>query len=173
MLSKKEWIKIEQEYVKGDISLRELAKKYNVSDETMFKHSIANNWVEKRDKRLAKLQQKLGEKDENEIEKEAIRLAQRNKDRAAIFRFVQGILTVELNKLGDKQEKGGVVDVKDVLDIVKSLREAIVGERLEEGQPITIKESRIAPKPKLTPEEQKLVEKALKLGGLDDDNEPD
>lgn len=43
--------------------------------------------------------QKLGENTAKEMDKDTELLAKRNKERADIFRFVQGILGIELNKL--------------------------------------------------------------------------
>lgn len=44
-----DWEEIENRFIKGDESLRELAKKCGVSERAIFKHSSARNWPEKRD----------------------------------------------------------------------------------------------------------------------------
>lgn len=43
-----DWKKIEQEYLSGDVSYRDLAKKYNLSPDTVASRGKRGGWVEKR-----------------------------------------------------------------------------------------------------------------------------
>lgn len=52
---KKLWQQIKVEYVTTDISMRELAAKYNISESTIFKRSGREKWKEEKDNIAAKI----------------------------------------------------------------------------------------------------------------------
>lgn len=66
-----DWRKIKNEYIKGGISLRQLAKKHGVSPSQILKRSAAEKWAEKRNqvevdsesKAIAKITEKNAEID--------------------------------------------------------------------------------------------------------------
>ncbi len=62
------WVKIEKEYVtdinKKPITLEELSKKYNISDNRIRKYSMENKWSEKRTKYKQNINRKVIEKTE-------------------------------------------------------------------------------------------------------------
>lgn len=68
MKKKPDWLKIEREYIKTDISLEKLAIKYKVSFSTIMKHSAASKWNEKRKKLGRSLEEKTIKKAEQKIE---------------------------------------------------------------------------------------------------------
>ena len=55
---KYDWPKIEQEYVTGDMGLRELADKYHIAMSTLSKHAKVSDFVGKREKYRTKVGQK-------------------------------------------------------------------------------------------------------------------
>jgi len=57
-MGKFDWQRIEQEYVTGDMPLRELAETYHVSLSTLSKHAKEAGFSEKRDKYRTKVSQK-------------------------------------------------------------------------------------------------------------------
>lgn len=63
---RKDWKAIKNYYISHNISLREIAKKYKVSESAVNEHSKAENWVEAKEKKqseiAAKVEQKTTEK---------------------------------------------------------------------------------------------------------------
>ena len=58
MAQKFDWLRIEQEYVTSDISLRELSEKYHVSMSALSKHAVDGKFTDKREKYKQKVAQK-------------------------------------------------------------------------------------------------------------------
>ena len=56
------WKKIKAEYIKGGISLRDIAKKYNVPYSTISKRAASEKWSDARQTRGIKMESKLVEK---------------------------------------------------------------------------------------------------------------
>lgn len=57
-MAKFDWQKIEQEYVTGDMALSELAKRYHISETTIYKHAAEGNFEDKRRKYREKVAKK-------------------------------------------------------------------------------------------------------------------
>jgi len=57
-MAKYDWRKIEQEYVTGDMPLRELAERYQISETTIYKHAKDGEYDEKRRKYREKVAKK-------------------------------------------------------------------------------------------------------------------
>ena len=53
-----DWQRIEQEYVTGDMPLRELAERYQISETTIYKHAKEGNFDDKRRKYKEKVMKK-------------------------------------------------------------------------------------------------------------------
>lgn len=70
-----DWIKIKNDYINGNISYRQLAKKHNVGISALTKRATDEKWFEKRKKQRGKIEQKLEQKTAEKIaEKEADRI---------------------------------------------------------------------------------------------------
>lgn len=69
-----DWTKLKTEYVTSDISLRKLAEKYGIRQQTVFKKSKEQGWVEARKKHVAKVGAKavtkIANQQANELAKE-------------------------------------------------------------------------------------------------------
>ena len=62
------WVKIKTEYITNpDTSFSILSKKYKVSEQSLTKHSVAENWVAEREKSLTEIQGKLTEQVQMDI----------------------------------------------------------------------------------------------------------
>ena len=61
-MAKYDWSKIKAEYIHQDITLEELAKKYNRSFSTLMKRSAKEKWNEERKIYSRKLEEKKQEK---------------------------------------------------------------------------------------------------------------
>ena len=73
MLSKGiDWIKIRNEYINGNISYRNLAKKHCVSFATLQSRAKKEKWKEKRDKQHDKIDKKIGQKTADNIAQKEI-----------------------------------------------------------------------------------------------------
>ena len=102
-----DWAKIRAEYVNGNCSLTDLAKKYGVKNGTVRSHSAAEKWGEersrKRKKKADKVAEKLHEKDVNDTVKQIERCC-----RAAgklIDKINKGIAQVDKNIFVATDEK--------------------------------------------------------------------
>lgn len=60
--TKVDWLKVQQEYIEGDISLAKLANKYNVDPSTVQKHSQQEGWVSKKEEFKRSFTKKVIEK---------------------------------------------------------------------------------------------------------------
>lgn len=70
------WTKIKNEYINGNISYRELAKKHRVGFSALKTRGAKEHWYEKREKQRNTIEQKLEQKTAEKIaEKEADRIA--------------------------------------------------------------------------------------------------
>lgn len=57
-----DWNKIKAEYIASDVSMQELANKYNISSSTMRKKAAKEKWSEQRNNVVTKVEQKTAEK---------------------------------------------------------------------------------------------------------------
>lgn len=62
---KVDWVKVKNEYVTTDLSTREIAKKFNISQSTVNFHSSNENWVKDREEYRRKVEEDLLRKSAN------------------------------------------------------------------------------------------------------------
>ena len=61
-MTRRDWAKIKAEYVQGNVTLEDLAKKYEYSLSSMLKRSAKEKWSEERNIYCIKLEEKKQEK---------------------------------------------------------------------------------------------------------------
>ena len=64
---KNDWKKIKTEYINSEISLVNLAKKYNVSKQSVFLHSSKEKWQELKAKNYREIEEKLQQKTQERV----------------------------------------------------------------------------------------------------------
>lgn len=75
-----DWSKIEQEYICSTMTVRELAAKYGVSQQSVSKHSSRDGWVQKRQDQALKTTEKFREKQAKRDVKNAVDTMQKVAD---------------------------------------------------------------------------------------------
>lgn len=115
-----DWSKIKKEYLKGKISYRELAEKYNVPFGTLRKVAAKEKWKDLRDKTRAKTDMKTIEiisDGEADRAKRLMSVTDKLLDRieGLVEEFTAG--EVLLDKTTLKQLTGALKDIKDIQGI--------------------------------------------------------
>lgn len=125
-----DWLKVESEYVSGNISYRKLAEKYSIPFPTLRDRAINDHWKEKRDnqrnKVIAITEQKAAEKTAEALSDEA---AAKARIKASMMRLAEGWFVAK--------EEGMVVDPADFRRMVQSCVDlGILEEREQNGDGI-------------------------------------
>lgn len=114
------WIKIENEYVTGNTTYRELARKHKVHADTINTHSQKGEWIRKKkehaDKTLVKTEQKVATQQSNGI--------------ARHVRILEGLLGKIIEKINI-----GATEPKSFEGLVREARELIKQLGLYAGHP--------------------------------------
>lgn len=101
-MAKIDWYAARVEYINSPtLTLRELAEKYKISEQSMFLRSKKEGWLNRRITHLAKLEQKLADKTGNDIVNEKARLL-----REAKFVASKGLLGVSIHTPRTAREGG-------------------------------------------------------------------
>lgn len=108
-----DWKKIKSEYIRGGISYRKLAEKYNVSPTTLYRKMKSENWVQKREQTESRVEAKIAEA---VVKKEVDKI-----DR------VQNIADILLSKIEDGIASGDLIktskDLRTVTASIKDIRD--------------------------------------------------
>lgn len=195
------WEEVLRDYVTSDAdgrypSLRELAKKYDVSESTIMERSTTENWVAKRSETIAKAEQVIEENRLNEI-KDA------NSRHLSKWRRIQNLGNRVLNTFEDRLNKfdkaqkeleeiltGTVTDpdklkikelkkirrpgLSDLSMVTTMLKTAIEGERIVLGLPIIVSKSDVSTTDKVTlpPETVAEIDRLFDLNKNDKPTDP-
>lgn len=112
MADRKDWKKIKTEYITGNISYRDLAKKYNVHFRTISNKARAEGWVE------------LKRKKADETVTETIdAIKQKQIDRGARLASVAEKLLAKVEQIIDAQSVLDPKDLKAISGVLKDLKE--------------------------------------------------
>ena len=109
---RKDWKKIKTEYITGNISYRDLAKKYDVHFRTISNKARAEGWVELKRKKADETVTKTIDA----IEKKQI-------DRGARLASVAEKLLVKVERLIEEQDILDPKDLKNISGVLKDLKE--------------------------------------------------
>ena len=112
MADRKDWKKIKTEYITGNISYRDLAKKYDVHFRTISNKARAEGWVELKRKKADETVTKTIDA----IEKKQI-------DRGARLASVAEKLLVKVERLIEEQDILDPKDLKNISGVLKDLKE--------------------------------------------------
>lgn len=131
-----DWLKVESEYVSGNISYRKLAEKYSIPFPTLRDRAINDHWKEKRDKQRNKVisitEQKAAEKTAEALSDEA---AAKARIKASMMRLAEGWFVAQEDCIS--KEEGMVVDPADFRRMVQSCVDlGILEEREQNGEGI-------------------------------------
>jgi transposase len=150
-VAKYDWIAIKSEYKKGGISLRDLAKKHNVSYSTLSKRAWKEKWDESRNQFGIKVESKVEEK---LVSKKADKIIDRNAKLLSISDMATDVIQeyfkdkhykrhVVKYKYYDYEGKPdreeltsvelSVADTKAFANMIGSLSKIQAGQRLAEG----------------------------------------
>ena len=141
------WRKIKAEYISGQISQRDLAKKYGIGASTLMRRASKEGWTKKREqaerKTLAKIEQKTAETvSDNAVLLERaktglLRLACdmidaypdvkaaeiKRKQGGALLTYRMKDIAAVLSVLEDKTQKGQTMDIEDLAPLAGLLRD--------------------------------------------------
>lgn len=109
-----DWKKIKSEYIRGGISYRKLAEKYNVSPTTLYRKMKSENWVQKREQTESKVEAKIAEA----VVKKEVDKIDRVQNIADILlsKIEYGIASGDLIKTS-KDLRAVTASIKDIRDI--------------------------------------------------------
>ena len=64
---KTNWLEVKEQYITSDVSLKELANEFSLSESSLRKRAATENWKEERNKHYTKVEQKTEEKTTEKI----------------------------------------------------------------------------------------------------------
>ena len=141
------WRKIKAEYISGQISQRDLAKKYGIGASTLMRRASKEGWTKKREqaerKTLAKIEQKTAETVSDNVvlleraKTGLLRLACdmidaypdvkaaeiKRKQGGALLTYRMKDIAAVLSVLEDKTQKGQTMDIEDLAPLAGLLRD--------------------------------------------------
>lgn len=132
------WIEVKNDYLFNKLSLRDLAKKYNVSFSAVSKHSRQENWVEEKENTAKQIESEVIQKN---TKSEIDRLTQINETHIETFTNIQNIINEMLrlykenvNKI--KREENNRKALNSLIFGIKSLAET--EEKIQKGHRVAL-----------------------------------
>jgi len=139
-VTRRDWAKIKAEYVQGNVTLEDLAKKYEYSLSSMLKRSAKEKWSEERNIYCIKLEEKKQEK------KTEILVAESASFDANCLRPAQSAIELIEKRIAEIKKRGNLSyqDTKELeklgaaLKTFQSVGKLALGEDPEQKIPINI-----------------------------------
>ena len=135
------------------IGLKELANKFGLNYGTLRMKASEENWGDLKVQYLHAVDTRLTKIREVQADKQAEIIATKTQERSQSFMFIRQTviqqLNTKLNQLKVEKDKDGNViyeetlDTKELEQIARAMKVASEGERLEDGQPITIEKQEV------------------------------
>ncbi len=136
-----------------NVGLKELAKKFGLNYGSLRVKASEENWGDLKVQYLQSINIRLTKIREVQADKQAEIIAAKTQERSQSFMFIRQTviqqLNTKLNQLKVEKDKDGNViyeetlDTKELEQIARAMKVASEGERLEDGQPITIEKQEV------------------------------
>lgn len=136
-----------------NVGLKELAKKFGLNYGSLRVKASEENWGDLKVQYLQSVNIRLTKIREVQADRQAEIIATKTQERSQSFMFIRQTVIQQLNtKLNqlkvEKDEDGNIIyeetlDTKELEQIARAMKVASEGERLEDGQPVTIEKQEV------------------------------